>query len=126
MFVQCLSTRYTLFWSVPPQRRRASDFSPPKSLSENTSSEGREDPERQLDEEQERRIRLQLYVFVVRCIAYPFNAKQPTDMARRQQKGKCPVFTCVVAIDGPIPLEGAKDALIFTDGNNYFTVLFGL
>ncbi|KFO28631.1 Calcium-dependent secretion activator 2 [Fukomys damarensis] len=49
-------------------------------------SEGRDEPERQLDEEQERRIRLQLYVFVVRCIAYPFNAKQPTDMARRQQK----------------------------------------
>ncbi|XP_031521796.1 calcium-dependent secretion activator 2-like isoform X1 [Papio anubis] len=49
-------------------------------------SEGRDEPERQLDDEQERRIRLQLYVFVVRCIAYPFNAKQPTDMARRQQK----------------------------------------
>ncbi|KAK1888290.1 Calcium-dependent secretion activator 1 [Dissostichus eleginoides] len=27
-----------------------------------------------------------IYVFVLRCIAYPFNAKQPTDMARRQQK----------------------------------------
>lgn len=52
-------------------------------------SEGREEPERQLDEEQERRIRLQLYVCVVRCIAYPFNAKQPTDMARRQQKVSC-------------------------------------
>ncbi|KAG8524539.1 Calcium-dependent secretion activator 2 [Galemys pyrenaicus] len=51
-------------------------------------SEGREEPERQLDEEQERKIRLQLYVFVVRCIAYPFNAKQPTDMARRQQKAR--------------------------------------
>lgn len=25
-------------------------------------------------------------MFVLRCIAYPFNAKQPTDMARRQQK----------------------------------------
>lgn len=52
-------------------------------------SEGRDEPERQLDEEQERRIRLQLYVCVVRCIAYPFNAKQPTDMARRQQKVSC-------------------------------------
>ncbi|XP_035307656.1 calcium-dependent secretion activator 2 isoform X33 [Cricetulus griseus] len=58
----------------------------PVSPSPSVLSEGREDPERQLDEEQERRIRLQLYVFVVRCIAYPFNAKQPTDMARRQQK----------------------------------------
>uniref|UniRef100_A0A8D0Z498 Calcium dependent secretion activator 2 n=1 Tax=Sus scrofa TaxID=9823 RepID=A0A8D0Z498_PIG len=58
----------------------------PVSPSPSVLSEGREEPERQLDEEQERRIRLQLYVFVVRCIAYPFNAKQPTDMARRQQK----------------------------------------
>lgn len=34
----------------------------------------------------ERRVILQIYVFVLRCIAYPFNAKQPTDMARRQPK----------------------------------------
>lgn len=61
----------------------------PVSPSPSVLSEGREEPERQLDEEQERRIRLQLYVFVVRCIAYPFNAKQPTDMARRQQKVSC-------------------------------------
>ncbi|XP_012508184.1 PREDICTED: calcium-dependent secretion activator 2 [Propithecus coquereli] len=58
----------------------------PVSPSPSVLSEGRDEPERQLDDEQERRIRLQLYVFVVRCIAYPFNAKQPTDMARRQQK----------------------------------------
>ena len=58
----------------------------PVSPSPSVLSEGRNEPELQLDEEQERRIRLQLYVFVVRCIAYPFNAKQPTDMARRQQK----------------------------------------
>ncbi|XP_067103808.1 calcium-dependent secretion activator 1 isoform X8 [Osmerus mordax] len=37
-------------------------------------------------EEEERKKKLQLYVFVMRCVAYPFNAKQPTDMARRQQK----------------------------------------
>ena len=30
--------------------------------------------------------RLQIYVFVCRCIAYPFIAKQPTDMVRRQLK----------------------------------------
>lgn len=36
--------------------------------------------------EEERKRRLQLYVFVSRCISYPFNAKQPTDMTRRQQK----------------------------------------
>ncbi|XP_076976148.1 calcium-dependent secretion activator 2 isoform X14 [Tamandua tetradactyla] len=58
----------------------------PVSPSPSVLSEGREEHERQLDEELERKIRLQLYVFVVRCIAYPFNAKQPTDMARRQQK----------------------------------------
>ncbi|XP_032076604.1 calcium-dependent secretion activator 2 isoform X6 [Thamnophis elegans] len=49
-------------------------------------SEGREEQERLQREEGEKRLRLQLYVFIVRCIAYPFNAKQPTDMARRQQK----------------------------------------
>lgn len=30
--------------------------------------------------------RLQIYVFLCRCIAYPFIAKQPTDMVRRQTK----------------------------------------
>ncbi|XP_051917298.1 LOW QUALITY PROTEIN: calcium-dependent secretion activator 2 [Hippocampus zosterae] len=38
------------------------------------------------DDEAEHKVKLQIYVFVLRCIAYPFNAKQPTDMARRQQK----------------------------------------
>ncbi|VDN29092.1 unnamed protein product [Gongylonema pulchrum] len=37
-------------------------------------------------EEEERKKKLQLYVFVAKCIAYHFNAKQPTDMARRQLK----------------------------------------
>uniref|UniRef100_A0A913HX65 Calcium-dependent secretion activator n=1 Tax=Strongyloides stercoralis TaxID=6248 RepID=A0A913HX65_STRER len=37
-------------------------------------------------EEEEHKERLQLYVFVAKCIAYHFNAKQPTDMARRQLK----------------------------------------
>ncbi|XP_046731427.1 calcium-dependent secretion activator 1 isoform X6 [Silurus meridionalis] len=45
-----------------------------------------DDVEKLQREEEERKKRLQLYVFVMRCIAYPFNAKQPTDMARRQQK----------------------------------------
>lgn len=45
-----------------------------------------DEAERQEREEQERKQRLQLYVFVLRCIAYPFNAKQPTDMTRRQLK----------------------------------------
>uniref|UniRef100_A0A8D0D350 Ca2+-dependent activator protein for secretion a n=1 Tax=Sander lucioperca TaxID=283035 RepID=A0A8D0D350_SANLU len=46
----------------------------------------KEDLEKMQRDEEERKKRLQLYVFVMRCIAYPFNAKQPTDMARRQQK----------------------------------------
>ncbi|XP_066490661.1 calcium-dependent secretion activator 2 isoform X2 [Tiliqua scincoides] len=58
----------------------------PASPSPSVRSEGREEQERLRKEESDRRLRLQLYVFVVRCIAYPFNAKQPTDMARRQQK----------------------------------------
>uniref|UniRef100_A0A3B4Y6Q5 Calcium dependent secretion activator 2 n=1 Tax=Seriola lalandi dorsalis TaxID=1841481 RepID=A0A3B4Y6Q5_SERLL len=48
--------------------------------------EERRERERIQKEEEERKIKLQIYVFVLRCIAYPFNAKQPTDMARRQQK----------------------------------------
>lgn len=46
----------------------------------------KEDTERLQREEEERKRKLQLYVFVMRCVAYPFNAKQPTDMARRQLK----------------------------------------
>ncbi|KAK0399959.1 hypothetical protein QR680_003296 [Steinernema hermaphroditum] len=38
------------------------------------------------EEEEERKRNLQLYVFVAKCVAYHFNAKQPTDMARRQLK----------------------------------------
>ncbi|KAF7633095.1 hypothetical protein Mgra_00007524 [Meloidogyne graminicola] len=38
------------------------------------------------EEEEDRKRCLQLYVFVAKCIAYHFNAKQPTDMARRRLK----------------------------------------
>ncbi|XP_037109726.1 calcium-dependent secretion activator 2 isoform X1 [Syngnathus acus] len=48
--------------------------------------EERRERERVQREEEEHKVQLQIYVFVLRCIAYPFNAKQPTDMARRQQK----------------------------------------
>ncbi|XP_041444463.1 calcium-dependent secretion activator 2 isoform X3 [Xenopus laevis] len=58
----------------------------PASPSPSVRSEGREERERLQKEERERKNRLQLYVFVMRCVAYPFNGKQPTDMARRQQK----------------------------------------
>lgn len=50
------------------------------------SDKDKEDSEKSEKEEEERKRRLQLYVFVMRCVAYPFNAKQPTDMARRQAK----------------------------------------
>jgi len=46
----------------------------------------KEEFERAEREKEERINRLQIYVFVMRCIAYPFNAKQPTDMPRRQTK----------------------------------------
>ncbi|XP_050930472.1 calcium-dependent secretion activator 1 isoform X8 [Lates calcarifer] len=58
----------------------------PTSPSPSAASEEKEDLEKLQREEEERKKKLQLYVFVMRCIAYPFNAKQPTDMARRQQK----------------------------------------
>lgn len=48
--------------------------------------EKKNEEERLQRKEAERKTKLQIYVFVLRCIAYPFNAKQPTDMARRQQK----------------------------------------
>uniref|UniRef100_A0A8C2XI13 Calcium dependent secretion activator 2 n=1 Tax=Cyclopterus lumpus TaxID=8103 RepID=A0A8C2XI13_CYCLU len=48
--------------------------------------EERKERERVRKEEEDRKRNLQVYVFVLRCVAYPFNAKQPTDMARRQQK----------------------------------------
>ncbi|XP_034554094.1 calcium-dependent secretion activator 1 isoform X2 [Notolabrus celidotus] len=58
----------------------------PTSPSPSAASEEKEDLDKLQRDEDERKKKLQLYVFVMRCIAYPFNAKQPTDMARRQQK----------------------------------------
>ncbi|XP_051752465.1 calcium-dependent secretion activator 1 isoform X13 [Ctenopharyngodon idella] len=59
----------------------------PSSPSPSAASEqDKEDVEKLQREEEERKKKLQLYVFVMRCVAYPFNAKQPTDMARRQLK----------------------------------------
>ncbi|KAM4748518.1 calcium-dependent secretion activator 2 isoform 2-T2 [Rhinophrynus dorsalis] len=75
---------------APPRDARdsaaRSTVARPASPNPSVASEGREERERLQEEERDRRNRLQLYVFVMRCIAYPFNAKQPTDMARRQQK----------------------------------------
>ncbi|KAG7198307.1 hypothetical protein KM043_005710 [Ampulex compressa] len=55
----------------------------PSVASEKTEAELQDKQER---EEEERKTRIQLYVFISRCIAYPFNAKQPMDMTRRQMK----------------------------------------
>ncbi|KAM9312568.1 calcium-dependent secretion activator 2 isoform 3-T3 [Gastrophryne carolinensis] len=71
---------------APPKECRDPNLPRPASPSPSAGSEGTEEQERAHREERERRSRLQLYVFIMRCIAYPFNAKQPTDMARRQQK----------------------------------------
>lgn len=67
-------------------RKRATDQAPPESPPNKGEDEEKRERERIQKEEAERKIKLQIYVFVLRCIAYPFNAKQPTDMARRQQK----------------------------------------
>ncbi|XP_050314214.1 calcium-dependent secretion activator isoform X4 [Anthonomus grandis grandis] len=67
---------------------RANSLPRPTSPSPSVASEKTEIDiqEKQEREEEERKRRIQLYVFVSRCIAYPFNAKQPTDMTRRQHK----------------------------------------
>ncbi|KAJ7426192.1 hypothetical protein WISP_18300 [Willisornis vidua] len=74
----------------PPRDARGREAGAARAASPSPSpsvlSEGREEQERLQREEREKRLRLQLYVFIARCIAHPFNAKQPTDMARRQQK----------------------------------------
>ncbi|XP_023036458.1 calcium-dependent secretion activator isoform X3 [Drosophila willistoni] len=68
---------------------RANSLPRPISPSPSISSEKHEggDPhEKHEREEEERKRRIQLYVFISRCISYPFNAKQPTDMTKRQPK----------------------------------------
>ncbi|XP_027752797.1 calcium-dependent secretion activator 2 isoform X8 [Empidonax traillii] len=73
---------------APPRDSRGREAGAARAASPSPSvlSEGQEEQERLQREEREKRLRLQLYVFIARCIAHPFNAKQPTDMARRQQK----------------------------------------
>ncbi|XP_064422319.1 calcium-dependent secretion activator 1 [Latimeria chalumnae] len=65
---------------------RSSSVRPSSPSPSVVSEKEKEELERLQKEEEERKRKLQLYVFVMRCIAYHFNAKQPTDMARRQQK----------------------------------------
>jgi calcium-dependent secretion activator len=67
---------------------RANSVTRPTSPSASLVSEEKETDlhEKHEREEEDRKKRIQLYVFVSRCISYPFNAKQPTDMTRRQIK----------------------------------------
>ncbi|XP_044764799.1 calcium-dependent secretion activator isoform X4 [Coccinella septempunctata] len=67
---------------------RANSLPRPTSPSPSVASEKTEVDlqEKQEREEEERKRKIQLYVFISRCIAYPFNGKQPTDMTRRQVK----------------------------------------
>ncbi|XP_077299591.1 calcium-dependent secretion activator 1 [Arctopsyche grandis] len=59
----------------------------PSPSSASQSDKDSQDPQERAERvEEERKRRLQLYVFVSRCVAYPFNAKQPTDMTRRHTK----------------------------------------
>ncbi len=67
-------------------RERPASPSPSQTSERERERQYEADLERIEREEEERKKKLQLYVFVLRCIAYPFNAKQPTDMARRQMK----------------------------------------
>ncbi|XP_033150546.1 calcium-dependent secretion activator isoform X2 [Drosophila busckii] len=68
---------------------RANSLPRPLSPSPSVGSDKQEsgDPhDKHEREEEERKRRIQLYVFISRCISYPFNAKQPTDMTKRQPK----------------------------------------
>uniref|UniRef100_A0A1I7RHL5 Calcium-dependent secretion activator n=1 Tax=Bursaphelenchus xylophilus TaxID=6326 RepID=A0A1I7RHL5_BURXY len=61
-------------------------YSQPVATDEPKLSKEEQERRRAEEEEEERRKNLQLYVFVAKCVAYHFNAKQPTDMAKRQLK----------------------------------------
>lgn len=74
---------------VSSSQSRSNSLARPSSPSPSLVSEKekeKDDIDKAEKEEEERKKRLQLYVFVLRCIAYPFNAKQSTDMTRRNLK----------------------------------------
>ncbi|XKL65805.1 hypothetical protein PGB90_009225 [Kerria lacca] len=82
------SGRSNLSVSASPSPSRAIPTPRPSSPSPSVPNQLTEAElqEKQEKEEEERKRRLQLYVFVSRCIAYPFNGKQPTDLVRRPLK----------------------------------------
>lgn len=79
------SSQDTLSHSAGSLRTLPRPTSPSPSLA-SEHKDPAEIAERHEREEEERKKRIQLYVFVSRCISYPFNSKQPNDMTRRQQK----------------------------------------
>ncbi|XP_020296895.1 calcium-dependent secretion activator isoform X2 [Pseudomyrmex gracilis] len=83
-----LSARNSLSPSMSAAQDAASYAQRPTSPSPSVASEKTEAElqDKQEKEEEDRKKRIQLYVFISRCIAYPFNAKQPMDMTRRQMK----------------------------------------
>ena len=72
--------------SVDGGVQRPGAGSPSPSLTSEKTLTGEELLEKQKKDEEDRKERIQLYVFVLRCIAYPFNAKQPNDMTKRHNK----------------------------------------
>ncbi|CAK9825694.1 Calcium-dependent secretion activator [Anthophora retusa] len=82
------AARNSLSPSMSAAQDAASYAQRPTSPSPSVASEKTEVDlqDKQEREEEERKSRIQLYVFVSRCIAYPFNAKQPLDMTKRPLK----------------------------------------
>ncbi|CAB4059885.1 CADPS [Lepeophtheirus salmonis] len=72
--------------TTPGQGKTDRNGSPSPSLTSDKHLTEAELNEKHEREEEDRKMRIQLYVFVLRSIAYPFNAKQPSDMNRRHLK----------------------------------------
>ncbi|VDO63990.1 unnamed protein product [Heligmosomoides polygyrus] len=72
-------------------------------------------------EEEEHKKNLQMYVFVARCVAYHFNAKQPTDMARRQVKvTSLPLQRQATNRHGTATGEGHQAGPVSYEGKHFF------
>lgn len=66
---------------------RATSPNPPELIHESPKDMDQVDEAEKAErEEAERKSKLQLYVLVLRCIGYPFNAKQPHDLNKRSLK----------------------------------------
>ncbi|KAJ6223843.1 hypothetical protein RDWZM_002388 [Blomia tropicalis] len=109
---------------------RATSPNPPELLTSESpnhdgspSAESIDEAEKAEREEAERKTKLQLYVFVLRCIAYPFNAKQPTDLSRRLVKITLTQLEQIIArfqsfLNGELSITG--DESFINAVHNYF------